>query len=341
MDNEECAEYYPVSHVGACRCRSDSGERMVRDRACLAHCRSTAERFEQWKENGRRGPRPSTIACHDLQEAEGRIVKVELGPTVPPHGVGAKTRLPAGLKNAEGPVHYICIGMFKRGVVLTYQAEKCLKNLDNHKALQDLQKYQLGLYGFGTHNASRKTEWSFRLFIKAVCQNMTKTAPIVYRWPCPQQRDFYSNMNSKEQLNCLFRNLYIERNIRAEYHNELTVHIHHHKLLNCQSPESPICSDILDSLHAFVQRMMAEHYDYHALDAEREAMLKGCKSKLEFPSSEVHALSLYNPNVTLNTQVAHSILLGLPQELKAGKLKIAGNAKLRLQPPPVNLKACI
>ena len=27
-------------------------------------------------------------------------------------------------------------------------------------------------------------------------------------------------------------------------------------------------------------------------------------------------------------------MLGSPQELKAGKLKIAGNAKLRLQPPP-------
>ena len=87
--------------------------------------------------------------------------------------------------------------------------------------------------------------------------------------------------------------------------------------------------------------MMASHYDYHALDAQWKEMEKGCKLKLEFLSSEVHALSLYNPNVTLNTQVPHAILLGSPQELKAGKLKIAGNAKLRLQPPPVNLKTCI
>ena len=59
---------------------------------------------------------------------------------------------------------------------------------------------------------------------------------------------------------------------------------------------------------------------------------KGCKSKLDFLSSEVHAMSLYDPNVTLNAQVPHGILLTLPQDgrQKAGRTK--GN-QARHQPP--------
>ena len=75
-------------------------------------------------------------------------------------------------------------------------------------------------------------------------------------------------MSHDEQLDSLYRYLIVEHNIRAEYHNELQVHVHHHKLLNCQSPESPMCGDIFHSLHAFVQRLMAEHYDQHALDVQ-------------------------------------------------------------------------
>ena len=144
---------------------------------------------------------------------------------------------------------------------------------------------------------------------------MTKSGPTVYRWPDPQQRDFSQNkLNSRElQLDSLYRCYIIERNIRAEYHNELQVHVHHHKLLNCQSPESPRCGDIFRSLHTFVQNLMAEHYDQRTLNTQYEKIKKGCELKLDFLLSEVHAMSLYDPKVTLNAQVPHGILLTLPQ----------------------------
>jgi hypothetical protein len=43
--------------------------------------------------------------------------------------------------------------MFKRGELRPRQAELTLRNLDNHPTLQD-NRYQLGIYGFGTHNAT-------------------------------------------------------------------------------------------------------------------------------------------------------------------------------------------
>jgi hypothetical protein len=77
---------------------------------------------------------------------------------------------------------------------------------------------------------------------------------------------------------------------------------------------------------------MAEHYDQRTLDTQYENIKKGCKLKLDFLSSEVHAMSLYNPNVTLNAQVPHGILLTLSQgqPAKAGQTK--GN-QARHQPP--------
>ena len=150
IDNDEAAEFYPVSHTKACRCHNRSRKRMEQAGDCLRRCQETARQFEDWKR--RQGPKPRPIDCAYLESAEGRIVKVTLGPTKPPHGVGARTRLPPGLTHAQGPVHYICIGMFKHGVFTPQQAELTLRKLDNHLTLQG-NWYQLGIYGFGTHNA--------------------------------------------------------------------------------------------------------------------------------------------------------------------------------------------
>ena len=161
---------------------------------------------------------------------------------------------------------------------------------------------------------------------------MTKSGPTVYRWPDPQQRDFsQEKLGSRElQLDSLYRCYIIRRNIRAEYHNELQVHVHHHKLLNYQSPESPRCGDIFQSLHAFVQNLMAEHYDQRTLNAQYERIEKGCELKLDFLLSEVHAMSLYDPKVTLNAQVprmgscllCHKAPAQHPQEQAEGKRTI-------------------
>jgi hypothetical protein len=93
-----------------------------------------------------------------------------------------------------------------------------------------------------------------------------------------------------------------------------------------------MCGDIFHSLHAFVQRLMAEHYDQHALDVQYKQIKRGCKLKLNFLSSEVHAMSLYDPNVTLNVQVPHGILLTLPQGRPAEAGRTKGN-QARHQPP--------
>ena len=85
--------------------------------------------------------------------------------------------------------------------------------------------------------------------------------------------------------------------------------MYHHKLLTIQSPESPRCGDIFHSLHSFVQEMYAQHYDQKTLIDQYNKIKTGCELKLDFLSSEVHALSLYDPNVTLNAQVPHGILL--------------------------------
>ena len=148
----------------------------------MRHCQETAQQFEDWKRC--QGPKPQPINCANLESAEGRIVKVTLGPTKLPHGVGSATRLPPGLRHAEGPVHYICIGMFKRGELRPRQAELTLRKLDNHPTLQGNQ-YQLSIYRFGTHNATR--HWSAKQFLEIVCKTMTKSGPTVYRWLCPQQ----------------------------------------------------------------------------------------------------------------------------------------------------------
>ena len=49
IDNDEAAEFYPVSHTGACRCRNRSRMRMERASNCLRHCQETAQQFEDWK----------------------------------------------------------------------------------------------------------------------------------------------------------------------------------------------------------------------------------------------------------------------------------------------------
>ena len=135
-------------------------------------CRNTARQFEEWNAGRRRGPKPRPINCANLESAEGRIVKVTLGPTHPPHTVGSGTCWPPGLTHAQGPVHFICIGMFKRGVFTERQAELTVRNLDNNPALQG-NLYQLGMYGFGTHNATRY--WSHTQFLEVVCKTMTKS----------------------------------------------------------------------------------------------------------------------------------------------------------------------
>ena len=38
IDNEEAAQYYPVSHTGACRCQNKEKMRMQRADKCLEHC---------------------------------------------------------------------------------------------------------------------------------------------------------------------------------------------------------------------------------------------------------------------------------------------------------------
>ena len=119
---------------------------MERAGDCSRHCRETARQFEEWDRGRRRGPKPRPINCANLEPAEGRIVKVTLGPTKPPHTVGSGTRWPSGLTHAQGPVHFICIGMFKRGVFTPRQAELTLRNLDNHPTLQG-NLYQLGSRG--------------------------------------------------------------------------------------------------------------------------------------------------------------------------------------------------
>ena len=56
IDNDEAAEFYPVSHTKACRCRNKSRKRMERASDCLKHCRKTAEQFEDWKMQRGRKP---------------------------------------------------------------------------------------------------------------------------------------------------------------------------------------------------------------------------------------------------------------------------------------------
>ena len=130
-------------------------------------------------------------------------MKVTLGPTHLPHAAGSDSRWPGGLRHARGPVHFICFGMFCRGLCTGQQTRKTLRNLNNLKVLQG-NKYQLGLYGFGTHNAHKRTDWSFQAFLEVVCSTMTDTGVNVYRWPCPQQRDFKLRQKDVKQRSARF-----------------------------------------------------------------------------------------------------------------------------------------
>ena len=94
--------------------------------------------------------------------------------------------------------------------------------------------------------------------------------------------------------------------------------MHHHRLLNCQSPESPMCNDIFESLNASVQQLMTAHYEAEHFQEAIDKLHEGCTSILEFLRREVHALTLYNPHVTLNTQVPHGISLTGSLDRKAG-----------------------
>ena len=104
-------------------------------------------------------------------------MKVTLGPTHLPHAAGSDSRWPGGLRHARGPVHFICFGMFCCGLCTGQQTRKTLRNL-NLKVLQG-NKYQLGLYGFGTHNAHKRTDWSFQAFLEVACSTMTDPADLL------------------------------------------------------------------------------------------------------------------------------------------------------------------
>jgi hypothetical protein len=116
-------------------------------------------------------------------------------------------------------------------------------------------------------------------------------------------------LSGKKQLDTLFRELLKRHNFRAHLHDCLTVHLHHHQLLNCQPPENQMCGDIMQSLQLFMQEVVKSHYDQRNLETQFEKVKKGGMQTLEFLSSEVHALSLYDPHISMSVQAPHGIYI--------------------------------
>ena len=63
------------------------------------------------------------------------------------------------------------------------------------------------------------------------------------------------------------------------------------------------------------------------LNDQYDKIKKGCELKLDFLLSEVHAMSLYDPKVTLNTQVPHGILLTLPQDRQRAPTRASASGR--------------
>ena len=185
MNNPECYEFFPMSHVSipdslkSCRYHDHRNGKMERSEHCLNNCKRTRDDFEKWVRTGRRGPWPEPVQCKHLEPAEGRVVKVKLHATEAPHAPGSKTRMPYGLRKTERPLHLIVFGMHCPGVMTGRLLEWCLKNLNNLEYLQG-NKFQLGLYGFGTHNACKRTDYSYEVFLKTLCRTLTKVGANVY-----------------------------------------------------------------------------------------------------------------------------------------------------------------
>ena len=177
-------------------------------------------------------------------------------------------------------------GMFTPGLMTGRQLELSLNNVNDLEYLQG-NRFQLGLYGFSTHNASSQTDYSDAVFLETACRTLTKIGPNIYRWPEPLQHDLRhlkgkEKLKGEHRLHFLFRHLFKRSNIRAHVHSELQVHVHHHRILRSQSPESPMCNDIFQSLNACAQRLMTAHYEAEHFQEEIERLSEWCKSMLDF-----------------------------------------------------------
>ena len=80
-----------------------------------------------------------------------------------------------------------------------------------------------------------------------------------------------------------------------------------------------------------MQRLMEEHYDQQYLEGQYESLVQGSKLKLDFLTREIHAMTLYDPHVTLNVQVPHGIYLTLHQERPAGQARKGGQRHIHTE----------
>ena len=247
-------------------------------------CKQAQDRLTKWEAAGKPGDPPEPVECEYQVLAEGWIVKVRLHTTEPPHSPASKSCMLYGVRNTEGPLHMIVLGMFAPGKFTGRQLKLCLKNLNNLEILQS-DRFQLRLYRFSTHNAARQTDYCSDVFLEMVCKMLNKVRANIYHWPDLLQREHQNSrvkLKGDCQLDALFTELFKKTNIWMFYHNKLQVHIHHHRILNCPSPESLMCNDIFRSLNACAQQLMTAHYETQHFQQLIERLHEGCTSILEF-----------------------------------------------------------